>query len=189
MMKMGIFSQCYRIESEVLSFMKQKLAVFLLIVLAAIAVWQWINSQKETVGLEIGNKAPNFEVTTLDGEKKSLSDFYGKKVLLNFWATWCPPCKKEMPIMQKIYEKHQDEVTIVAVNFTASEKSAKDVENFVQQAGFTFPILLDPKNKMNSGYKILTYPTSFFLDENGVIQDKVVGELNEKTIKEKLNLK
>lgn len=91
--------------------------------------------------------------------------------------------------MQQIYEKHQDEVTIVAVNFTASEKSAKDVENFVQQAGFTFPILLDPKNKMNSGYKILTYPTSFFLDENGVIQDKVVGELNEKTIKEKLNLK
>lgn len=78
-MKLGIISKCYRIESEVLWFMKQKLAVFLLIVLAAIAVWQWINSQKETVGLEIGNKAPNFEVTTLDGEKKSLSDFYGKK--------------------------------------------------------------------------------------------------------------
>lgn len=165
--------------------MKKILAIILLIVLAGVAIWQTSFDQDAKVGLDKGNQAPDFELDTLDGEKKRISGFQGKKVILNFWATWCPPCQEEMPEMQKFHEQYSDEVAIVAVNFTVSERNTETVKKFIEGNGYTFPVLLDSENKANSGYEVLTYPTSYFLDENGIIRDKVVGPMTFQVMKEK----
>ncbi|WP_419151463.1 TlpA family protein disulfide reductase [Aeribacillus alveayuensis] len=167
--------------------MKKILAIIFLLILAGVAIWQTIASKDVKVGLEKGDKAPDFELLTLNGETKKISDFQGKKVILNFWATWCPPCKEEMPEMQKLYEDYSDEIEIVAVNFTASESNQEKVKQFIENNGFTFPILLDPKNKANSGYEVLTYPTTYFLNEDGIIQDKVVGQMTKQYLMEKID--
>ncbi|MFT8322866.1 MAG: redoxin domain-containing protein [Bacillus sp. (in: firmicutes)] len=118
--------------------------------------------------IEIGKAAPNFVLKNLAGETIKLSDYRGKKVMLNFWATWCPPCKKEMPTIQKFYEENKDKVVILAVNIDGQE----DVFDYVHSMNITFPILLDEKDKVNELYQIITIPTTFFIDENGIIQHK-----------------
>ncbi|MBO9129051.1 TlpA disulfide reductase family protein [Bacillus sp. 165] len=139
-------------------------------------------------GLEVGKKAPDFELQTLDGKKTKLSDLKGKKVILNFWATWCPPCKKELPEMQKFNEKHGEDVTILAVNYTISEKGkAQGVQQFATEQGITFPILLDTDSSVSNMYKIITIPTSYFIDSKGIIRQKFIGPMTEnfmeKTVK------
>jgi len=118
--------------------------------------------------LEIGAKAPDFSLRNLKGETVKLSDFKGKKVMLNFWATWCPPCKQEMPAIQQFFEEKGEDVVILAVNIDGAE----DVIEFVQSRKITFPILLDENNRVNEQYKIVTIPTTFFIDEKGIIQHK-----------------
>lgn len=121
--------------------------------------------------VEVGEMAPNFKLETLSGETFQLSDLHGKKVILNFWASWCGPCKREMPEMQKIHEKYQDEVQIVAVNLTGSETSVKAVEQFVNKYGFTYPILLDKELKVKEKYEVGMLPTTYFIGSNGRIQE------------------
>lgn len=123
-------------------------------------------------GLKIGEYAPDFTVTTFEGEEKKLSDLKGKKVFLNFWATWCPPCRVEMPEMEKFYEEFGDEVEIMAVNVTSTEKSVKDVTSYVHNEGFTFPIYLDRERNAANRYRIPAYPTTYFIGSDGKIQSK-----------------
>ncbi|MCA1023165.1 TlpA family protein disulfide reductase [Halobacillus litoralis] len=129
-------------------------------------------------GLQQGGAAPDFTLETLDGETVSLSDFKGKKVFLNYWATWCPPCREEMPEMQRFQEAHGDEVVILAVNGTGSEKSVEKVEDFVQDGGYTFPVLLDQELSLNQNYQIISIPTTYFIGTDGIIQEpRIVGPM------------
>ncbi|MFZ3577725.1 redoxin domain-containing protein [Virgibacillus sp. DJP39] len=129
-------------------------------------------------GLEIGQQAPDFELETLAGDKVKLSDLRGKKVFLNFWATWCPPCKEEMPEMQNFYETHSDEVEILAVNVTGEETSVNVVRDFIDKYNYTYPILLDKKSNVFETYvKINVIPTTYFIGKNGIIQGKKVGPM------------
>jgi peroxiredoxin len=133
-----------------------------------------------TVGLEEGNLAPDFQLTTLDGTIVKLSDQKGKKIFLNFWASWCPPCKAEMPNMEKFYQGlNNDSVEILAVNLTTEEKNRDDVSKFVNDHGITFPILLDDKGKVGDTYQAITIPTTYVIDTNGIIRKKVIGPLSE----------
>ena len=136
-------------------------------------------------GLTKGDVAPDFTLTTLDGKEVKLSDLKGKKVVLNFWATWCPPCKAEMPHMQNFYEDYsQDEnVEILAINLTNGDK-VESVQNFVQDYGLTFPIPMDEEGKVNEIYQAITIPTSYMIDTKGRIQNKVVGPMDENMIKD-----
>lgn len=131
-------------------------------------------------GLEVGLKAPDFELKNLAGETVKLSDFQGKKIMLNFWATWCPPCKKEMPDMQKFYELAKDDIVILAVNIDPKS----DVSGFAKQMDVHFPILLDEKDKVSKMYKILTIPTTFFIDEEGIIRHKHLSAMTVEMMKE-----
>ncbi|MGG4443757.1 peroxiredoxin family protein [Brevibacillus fortis] len=132
-----------------------------------------------TVGINQGNLAPDFELNTLDGQSIKLSDLRGKKVIANMWATWCPPCRAEMPDMQKFYEKYKDEnVTILAVNMTTSEKNVESIPAFLQEFEITFPVVLDEKNEVADMYQVVALPSSFLIDSNGVIQQKVIGPMN-----------
>ncbi|MFE6166351.1 peroxiredoxin family protein [Viridibacillus arvi] len=137
-------------------------------------------------GLAIGELAPDFELETLEGKKVKLSDFRGKKVILNFWATWCPPCKAEIPHMQKYYEKFakEDNFEIVAVNLTSQQEKVKYVKKFVKTYEMTFPVLLDTEGEQMRTYEIYTIPTTYFLDTKGLVQKKVIGPVDQDSMRE-----
>ena len=122
---------------------------------------------------EIGKLAPDFELSNLDGQVVSLSDFRGKPVFLNFWATWCGPCRFEMPFIQKMYEGLSSEgLVVLAVNL---QENPATVKEFVQTFGFTFPVLLATSREVPLAYNIRGIPSTFFIDKNGIIQDIKIG--------------
>ncbi|MEJ9281263.1 TlpA disulfide reductase family protein [Ureibacillus thermosphaericus] len=132
--------------------------------------------------------APEFTLTDLSGADVKLSDFKGKIVILNFWATWCPPCREEMPAMQKFYEQNKENgIEIVAVNLTNIDNGVQAVESFVQDYGLTFPILLDKDGVVGNTYGILTLPTSYILDPKGGVIQKIIGPMNEQMMTEIVN--
>lgn len=121
----------------------------------------------------IGVPAPPFETTDVEGRPVALADYRGKIVLLNFWATWCEPCKKEMPEMQAAYEKLQGQgFVILAVNFGEKPDPAGD---FAHHGSLTFPILLDRNVKVAASYGVVNLPVSFFIDADGIIRERVFG--------------
>ena len=124
-------------------------------------------------GPEIGKLAPDFTLNDLDGQEVSLSGLRGKPVLLNFWATWCGPCRIEMPFLQEIYEKWTDkELVLLAVNL---HEDPDKVREFVEGAGFSFPVLLTTGNEVPLSYNVRNIPATFFIDADGVIRDIKVG--------------
>ncbi|QSB07896.1 redoxin domain-containing protein [Lysinibacillus sp. FSL K6-0057] len=137
-------------------------------------------------GLRKGDIPPDFTLTSLDGEDITLSDLRGKKVVLNFWATWCPPCKAEMPHMQSFYDEYAKEknVEIIAVNLTDAERDVTadakvdTVMTFRDSFELTFPILLDPDNEAGLNYQVITIPTTYFIDSNGYIQRAIRGPMD-----------
>ncbi|MFT9597039.1 peroxiredoxin family protein [Mesobacillus sp.] len=140
--------------------------------------------------LREGAEAPDFELNTLDGKTIKLSDYRGKKVILNFWATWCPPCKAEMPHMQNFYEEYNDQgIEILAVNLTNMDKGEDEVKKFVEEYGLTFTIPMDEEGYTGTTYQAFTIPTSYILDENGVILKKIVGPMDEKMMKDLTGVK
>jgi cytochrome c biogenesis protein CcmG, thiol:disulfide interchange protein DsbE len=157
--------------------MKKLLATLLLIGLVGYGLWQMLAATNEkTTGLAIGNAAPDFELKTLDGKSIRLSELQGKKVILNFWATWCPPCRAEMPEMQNFYENHNKDVEILAVNLT-SQDSRDKVGPFIKEYGLTFPVVLDDEGEVLSMYEIEPIPTSYIIDSEGIIRQKYVGPM------------
>jgi len=141
------------------------------------------------MAIKEGEPAPNFQLPTLEGKTRNLSDFLGKTVLLNFWATWCPPCQAEIPLMQKFYEKYKDQgVEIVAVNLTGFDYGLEKVKNFVEAHNLSFPILVDEDGSVGNLYNTIGIPTSYFIDSKGVIVKKVVGQLSEEVLQELLEI-
>jgi thiol-disulfide isomerase/thioredoxin len=137
---------------------------------------------------EVNIPAPDFELITLTDESVKLSDFRGKKVFINFWATWCPPCKEEMPHIQNYYEEaaKDDNVVILSINVTDLESNRNTIQQFSEDYAMTFPILLDEKGDVSITYEILTLPTSMIINEEGVIVEKIIGPVTEEMLNEKL---
>ncbi|MBG7609993.1 MAG: redoxin domain-containing protein, partial [Anaerolineae bacterium] len=104
-----------------------------------------------TTGLEVGEIAPNFELKSLDGELINLKDLRGKPVVINFWATWCGPCRLEMPAFQDRFEKNHGNLQILAVNF---DESQEEVDAFVDEYELSFSIVLDPDSKVQQLYQV-----------------------------------
>lgn len=134
--------------------------------------------QKLTIGLEKGNLAPDFELKSFDGKTMKLSSLRGKKVIVNLWATWCPPCRQEMPEMEKFYTENKNQgIEILAVNLTKAEKSRDDLPSFMKTYGITFPVLLDENGDIARLYNVSSIPASFIIDTQGVIREKIVGPM------------
>ncbi len=131
------------------------------------------------VGPLIGMIAPDFSLKTLDGPVIQLSDLKGKAVLINLWATWCPPCRLEMPTIQAAYQKYKDRgLVILAINFTAQDNFS-DVSTFVKELKLTFPVLLDTTGDVSAGlYAMHSLPMSFFIDSQGIIRNIQFGAMD-----------
>ncbi len=131
-----------------------------------------------------GHPAPEIVLTSTDGQEIRLSDFQGKPVLLNFWATWCPPCRAETPDLQATHREIGDKLVIIGVNMTSQDGG--DVEAFLREFGVTYPVVLDPDGTAARAYNILGLPTSVFIDRNGIVQEVFTGAVNKAYIESKV---
>jgi len=134
---------------------------------------------------QVNTPAPDFELENLTGEIKHLSDFQGRVVVLNFWATWCGPCTYEMPFFQEIYESYESEIAVLAVN---NQESVDRVSPFVEELGLTYEIMMDNDGGVAMQYQVLGFPTTYFIDPNGIIKFLHVGVLTEEQLDGYLNL-
>ncbi len=132
--------------------------------------------QQTSEGLDIGDMAPNFRLKTATGGNIELTAYRGERVMLNFWATWCPPCRTEMPDMERLY--NEKDVQVIAVNLTQSEAKIEDVTDFITENKLTFPILLDEQLEVATTYGVRPIPITYMIDSQGVIQDKSLGALS-----------
>jgi cytochrome c biogenesis protein CcmG/thiol:disulfide interchange protein DsbE len=167
-------------------FMGRKIAFPQWIILSSIllicgAGWIWYSRPIATephggqlVMPHAGFQAPDFELQTLDGKTIKLSDLRGQAVIINIWATWCPPCRAEMPALQKVYEEHRETVEILAINATYQD-SLDTVQEFARANNLSLPILLDENGIVAESYQLRSLPTSFFIDPDGIIQEVVIG--------------
>ncbi|TFD96633.1 TlpA family protein disulfide reductase [Jeotgalibacillus sp. R-1-5s-1] len=136
---------------------------------------------ESTGALKEGQAVPDVQAPTLDGDIIALKDLRGKKIILNFWATWCPPCMAEMPHMQDYYEgmAKEQNVEILAVNLTSKDNGMDKVRSFVQDYELTFPILLDDTGLLGEEFQAYSIPTTYLIDEEGIIQRKLMGPMDQ----------
>lgn len=129
-------------------------------------------------GTQVGNMAPDFHLNNLEGKPVSLSELRGKVVLINFWATWCPFCRAERPVLQQIYNDWQSKglvvLTIDIIGSTPSETAA-NIATFMQNNNYSFPVLLDVNMQVTKSYNIKNTPTTFLIDKAGIIREVRVG--------------
>jgi peroxiredoxin len=154
----------------------------ILIVLAVIVVvilfsLRQNNSYLKFSLLETSRPAPNFTLPGLDGKMVSLSDYQGHVVLVNIWATWCPPCVDEMPSMERLYQELKDEnFEILAISIDAPGEKA--VASFMKKNNLSFPALLDPGGTIKSAYQTTGVPESFIINKQGILVEKIIGPRN-----------
>lgn len=121
-------------------------------------------------GPNIGEAAPNFDLKTLDGTTVKLSDLKGKNVIVNFWATWCGPCRDEMPDLEKFYQEYKGkDLEIIAINLTSYEHNEDNIGAFVETFELSFPVLLDKDGAMYDQYQVYNVPTNYFINKNGIV--------------------
>lgn len=124
----------------------------------------------EEVGIHTGDLAPNMDLVDMETyEVKQLADFKGKTILLNFWASWCEPCKLEMPDVERIYQEYKDEVAVISLNMTTHEKSDKNPLRFLAENNLTFPVYQDVGGMNSQLYQVKPIPTTFIINADGMI--------------------
>jgi thiol-disulfide isomerase/thioredoxin len=145
----------------------------LLIILPLMLLVTGCLAGREPSGAQVGELAPDFQLQSLGGEAISLSELRGSPVMLNFWTTWCPPCRAEMPYIQQIYEEWSGRgLVLLAINIGESSAQAK---GFLEFYNLSLPVLLDTKKNVARKYNITGIPATFFIDEDGIIQEKIIG--------------
>lgn len=124
---------------------------------------------------ELGNPAPSFQLKTLEGQEVSLDDYKGKVIMLNFWGSWCQPCREEMPALEAVYKKYKDQgFVVLGINIAETEFTA---HAFAKQMGTTFPILMDQERDVVKLYDVVPIPSSFFIDRQGILKQRIEAPL------------
>lgn len=162
---------------------KQWLILAAILFLGLLALYQTSAANKEELP-KVGYKAPFISLQGLDGKTYSFESLNGKPVIINFWASWCAPCRIEAPELVELYAKYKDQLEIYAVNVTASD-SIEGAQAFSQEYGFTFPVLLDEKADVARKYQIKPIPTTYFVNSEGIIVDKLIGLADPQTLENK----
>lgn len=152
------------------------------VLVVAISFTIYSNLTKEkTAVLQVGDNAPDFALIDMNGEKHQLSDYKGQGVFLNFWGTWCKPCEREFPLMDKHYQDYKDQgLQILAVNIGESNFA---VQKYVDRKGLTFPVLIDNNKSVMETYNINPLPTTMLVNPEGKIEKIITGEMSDEAIK------
>ncbi|MBN1146813.1 MAG: TlpA family protein disulfide reductase [Anaerolineales bacterium] len=132
------------------------------------------------VGLETDVPAPDFELTALSGETVRLADLRGKPVVINYWATWCGPCVREMPMFQKYHDLYGDKFVMIGID---EEEPPAQVQELVDSFEFTYPMLLDTNVSAGELYQVMVLPSTFFIDAEGILRYRHIGSLQEDQFK------
>lgn len=131
--------------------------------------------------------AKDFTLTNWEGEKANLKDFAGKPVILNFWASWCPPCQSEMPYFQEAFLEHGDEVSFIMADLVdGSRETESAARRFIAEKGYTFPVYFDFTGKAATDYGVMSIPTTFFIDGNGIVRAFHLGAMSREMIEEEI---
>lgn len=143
---------------------------------------------KESVGVFEGDLAPDFSLLDREGNEIRLSDLRDKVVFIKFWTTWCVYCTYELPYVQEVYEQYKDkDLVVLAVNVLAAEKiKMEDVNRFLDENGYTFPVLFDVDGQATVQYKVRGFPTTYIIDKNGRIAEFVTGAMEKAVMIEKI---
>lgn len=159
--------------------------IILAVLVAAIAYTVYNTAHKDDVQLlKIGDNAPDFSLVDLNGETHKLSDYKGQGVLLNFWGTWCKPCKKEMPAINNQYKQFKDQgVQILGVNIAQSNL---EVSSYADKLGVEFPIAIDKTKSVMRAYNVDPLPTTVLINKDGKIEKIITGEMTETDIEKYL---
>ncbi|ANU20645.1 thiol-disulfide oxidoreductase [Planococcus plakortidis] len=153
--------------------------LFILVVAIAFTIYNELTKEKNEL-LQVGDWAPDFALTDLNGEQHQLSEYKGQGVFVNFWGTWCKPCEKEFPLMEKQYQVYKDQgVEILAVNIAQSDY---EVRQFAEQRNLTFPIVIDKDKSVMEAYNIRPLPTTLLVNQEGKIEKIITGEMSEEDI-------
>ncbi|MGG1675093.1 thiol-disulfide oxidoreductase ResA [Neobacillus sp. NRS-1170] len=157
--------------------------VILLVLGAAVIYTLYANFTKDNkLKVAVGETAPDFVLTDMQGNKHRLSDYRGQGVFLNFWGTWCPPCKKEMPYINNQYQQFKDKgVQVLSVDIQESELA---VNQFAEHYKLDFPIMIDTDKEVMTAYGIDPLPATFLIDKNGKVVKYNTGEMSENTVRE-----
>jgi peroxiredoxin len=158
----------------------QRILVYLLVLIAG-AAWivfsadMTVAATGKTSAPQAGFAAPDFTLSTSDGKEYTLSTLKGNAVLVNLWATWCPPCRAEMPAIERMYREYSGQgLVVLAINMTYQDDPTA-VAPFIQEYDLTFPVLLEETGKVGSAYQLRSLPSSYFINRAGVIQEVVIG--------------
>ena len=142
------------------------------------------NATSEEVPLD-----PDFTVYDINGNEIKLSDFIGKKVIVNFWASWCGPCKNEMPDFQKAYEKYGNDIVFMMVNMTdGSRETVDSAKSFIDKSGYTFPIYFDKDESALYAYYVYSIPATYFISSDGTLMAYARGMINEEALTKGIGL-
>jgi cytochrome c biogenesis protein CcmG/thiol:disulfide interchange protein DsbE len=160
----------------------QRIILYILVLIAG-AAWMVLSASPGNAAVtsetraapQAGFPAPDFTLKTPTGETYVLSELRGQVVLVNLWATWCPPCRAEMPAMERMYQEYKDRGFIVLAVNTTSRDDPFAVVPFAEEHELTFPILLDETNEVATAYQLRSLPSSFFIDRDGIISEIVIG--------------
>jgi|SRR5271157_407588 len=145
------------------------------------------NATKTAAGTTLiaGNPMPDFELKSLDNSNIHINQYLGKSIIVNFWATWCVPCKQEMPLLERYYQNRNSELIIIGIN---DDEPVDLVRPFVIDNQITFPILLDHQGKIRDQFMIHGFPTSLFINSKGIFIAEHIGALDEQTLTSYLQL-
>jgi peroxiredoxin len=164
------------------------IAVALVVAIGGIFAWRELRSvdhgpatvleqSEAALRVEVGEPVPDFRLDTPDGAELRLSDFRGQAVVLNFWATWCAPCRAEMPDLQALHDEHAatGDLTVVAIDL---QESGDSVTSFAEELELTFPLALDRSGDVAERYGLIGLPGTFFIDVDGILRARALGQLS-----------
>ena len=162
-------------------------SIILIILFGAIffTVYTTLTQDKNEV-LKIGDDAPNFTLVDMYGVKHNLEEYKGQGVFLNFWGTWCKPCEREFPIIDRYYNDYKEKgIQVLAINIAESDFV---VQNYIDRKGLTFPVLIDKNKSVMEAYNINPLPTTILINSEGKIEKIITGEMKEQDIKNYMEL-
>ncbi len=147
------------------------------------------NQDEESDRQQAKVKAPDFVVYDKDGNKVGLSDYLGKPVVLNFWASWCGPCASEMPDFEEAYKERGDKIQFLMINLTDGyQETMESATEYIQEQGFTFPVFYDTESNAANTYATYSIPMTFFIDSEGYMVARATGALDSATLKKGLDM-